>query len=122
MEACESQQQLLCDGLHQEHACDVATESQASFRCYVGQLPLSYTDGSCAKHLTVESYTAIYAANSHTYSYSFSITHSLFHSRLKTFLFCKSFPPQPFYFFFRTDYMIPQTSFTLFSCRFRAVD
>jgi len=30
--------------------------------------------------------------------------HSLFHSRLKTFLFCKSFPLQPFLFFFRTDY------------------
>jgi len=30
---------------------------------------------------------------------------SLFHSRLKTSLFCKSFPPQPFLFFFRTDYM-----------------
>ena len=30
------------------------------------------------------------------------MTHSLFHSRLKTFLFCKSFPPQPFLFFFRT--------------------
>ena len=28
---------------------------------------------------------------------------------LKTFLFCKSFPLQPFFFFFRTDYMIPQT-------------
>jgi len=27
----------------------------------------------------------------------------------KTFLFCKSFPLQPFFFFFRTDYMIPQT-------------
>ena len=24
-------------------------------------------DGSCAKHLTVESYTVIYTANSHTY-------------------------------------------------------
>ena len=35
--------------------------------------------------------------------------HSLFHSRLKTFLFCKSFPLQPFLFFFRTDYMILQT-------------
>jgi len=42
-------------------------------------------DGSCAKHLAVESYTIIYAANSHTYYYLFSITHSLFHSRLKTF-------------------------------------
>ena len=28
---------------------------------------------------------------------------SLFHSRLKTFLFCKSFQPQPFLFFFMTD-------------------
>jgi len=26
-------------------------------------------DGSCAKHLAVESYTIIYAANSHTYYY-----------------------------------------------------
>ena len=50
-------------------------------------------------------------ANSYTYYYYFSITHSLLHSRLKTFLFCKSFPLQPFFFFFRTDYMyvIPQT-------------
>ena len=55
-------------------------------------------DGSCTKHLTVESYY-----------YLFFITHSLFHSRLKTFFFCKSFPLQPFFFFFRTDNMIPQT-------------
>jgi len=34
---------------------------------------------------------------------SVTITHSLFHSRLKP--PCKSFPPQPFLFFFRTDYM-----------------
>jgi len=26
-------------------------------------------DGSCAKHLTVESYMVIYAANGHTYYY-----------------------------------------------------
>jgi len=26
-------------------------------------------DGNCAKHLTVETYTVIYAANSHTYYY-----------------------------------------------------
>ena len=38
------------------------------------------------------------------------ITHSLFHSRLKTFFFCKSFPLQPLLFFFKTDYMISQTS------------
>ena len=66
-------------------------------------------DGSCAKHSTVESYMVIYAANSPTYYCQFSITHSLFHSRLKTSLFCKSFPLKPFLFFFRTDYMIPQT-------------
>jgi len=77
----------------------------------------------------------IYPANSYTYYYQFSITHSLFHSRLKTFLFCKSFPLQPFFFFFRTDYMdspdFTVTSertrfrflvfrFTLFNCCFRA--
>jgi len=28
---------------------------------------------------------------------------------LKTFFLCKSFPLQPFFFFFRTDYTIPQT-------------
>jgi len=32
-----------------------------------------------------------YAANIHTYHYWYSITPSLFHSRLKTFLYCKSF-------------------------------
>ena len=45
-----------------------------------------------------------------SYYYQFFITHSLFHSRLKTFFFYKSFSLQPFFFFFRTDYMIPQTS------------
>ena len=34
----------------------------------------------------------------------YSIGHLLFHSRLKTFLFCKSFPLQPFFFFFGTDF------------------
>ena len=34
---------------------------------------------------------------------SLSITPSLFHSRLKTFLFCKSFPTVAYLFFFRTD-------------------
>ena len=32
------------------------------------------------------------------YYYWYSITHSLFHSRLKSFLFCKSSLPQPFFF------------------------
>jgi len=31
--------------------------------------PVRGVDGSCAKHLTVESYTVIYAANNHTYYY-----------------------------------------------------
>ena len=59
-------------------------------------------------------------------------------SRLKTVLFRKYFPLQPFCFFFRTDYTIPLTftvtskhisfyvlvffCFTLFSCRFRALE
>ena len=53
--------------------------------------------GSCAEHLTVESYTIIISLQSYFY-YWYSITHSLFHSRLKSFLFCKSSLPQPFLF------------------------
>ena len=41
---------------------------------------------------------------------------SLSHTRLKTFLFCKSFPLQSFFFFFRTDYM----DFPDFYCYFWA--
>ena len=59
------------------------------------------------KHLTVESYTAIYALA--VILIIINLPHSLFHSRLKTFIFCKSFPLQPLFFFFRTDYVIPQT-------------
>jgi len=69
----------------------------------------------------------------------YSITHSLFHSRLKTFLFCKSFPPQPSLFLLRDSlhgfprlftvisehicfiHLVFLFFFTLFSCRFRAV-
>jgi len=51
----------------------------------------------------VESYMVIYAPNSYTYYLLlFFITHSLFHLRLKTF-FCKSFPLQPFFFFFQNE-------------------
>jgi len=58
------------------------------------------------------------SANSHTYYYRY--TH---HSRLKTFLFSKSFPLQPFLFFFRTYYvyspycvlLLLSISFLLFS-------
>jgi len=54
-------------------------------------------DGSCAEHLTVESYTVfICQVILRPTIMWYSITHSLFHSRLKTFLFCKSFPLQPF--------------------------
>jgi len=56
----------------------------------------------------------IYAANSYTYYYQFSITHSFFDSRLKTFLFCKLFPLQPFILLQGTDYVIHRT-FTLTS-------
>ena len=81
---------------------------------------------------------AILSPYSHTYYYWYSITHSLFHSRLKSFLFCKSSLPQPFLFLLQDSlYGFPRlftvTSehirlFTFFlflhffSCRFRAVD
>ena len=74
--------------------------------------------------------------NCHTYYYWYSITHSLFHSRLKSFLFCKSSLPQPFFFLIQVSpYGFPRL-FTVtssisvfllfrflhfFSCRFRAV-
>ena len=52
------------------------------------------TDGSGAKHLTIESYTVVMLP---TFILIISSKPSppLFHFRLKTFLFCKSFPPQP---------------------------
>jgi len=55
-------------------------------------------DGSCAEHFTVESYTVFICQQSYLLLFWYSITHSLFHSRVKTFLFCKSFPLQPFLF------------------------
>ena len=55
------------------------------------------------------------SANSHTYYYWYSITHSLFQSRLKTFLFRKSFPPQPFLFFFGIYYVDSPRLFTVTS-------
>ena len=58
---------------------------------------MGQTDGlialfSCAENLTVESYTIIISLQ------SYSITHSLFHSKLKSLLFCKSSLPHPFLF------------------------
>ena len=55
-------------------------------------------DGSCAKHLTIESYTVVMLP-----------TFILFHSRLKTFLFCKSFPPQPSFSSSALTTQIPRT-------------
>jgi len=54
---------------------------------------------SCAEHLAVESYTVVICQQSYLLFWYF-ITHSLFHSRLKTFS-RKSFPPQPFLFLLR---------------------
>jgi len=46
---------------------------QTAGLAFAGTVLCSYrvrgVDGSCAKHLTVESYTVIYVANSHTYYY-----------------------------------------------------
>jgi len=82
--------------------------------------------------------TCVYILSHNTYYYWYSITHSLFHSRLKSFLFCKSSLPQPFFFllqdslygfprlFTDTSEHIRLFSYFLFlhffSCRFRAVD
>jgi len=47
-----------------------------------------------------------------TYCYWYSITHSLFHSRLN--FFCKSFPSQPFLFFLQVSlHGFPQTAYCL---------
>ena len=65
--------------------------------------------GSFAEHLTVESYTIIFSLQSYFY-YWYSITHSLFHSRLKSFLFCESSLPQPFLFLLQDSlYGFPTT-------------
>jgi len=71
------------------------------------------------------------------YYYRYSITYSLFHSRLKTFLFCKSFPrsfsfsssglttwipPDCLRLLINIFRLVLFSVFTLFSCRFRAVD
>jgi len=63
----------------------------------------------CAKHLTVESYMVIYAANSYTYIISFSSPTLSVIPDLKPSFSANTFPLQAFFFFFRTDYTIPQT-------------
>ena len=53
-------------------------------------------DGSCAKHLTADSYTVVMLLTFIlTILLKFHHPLTRFYSRLKTFLFCKSFPPQP---------------------------
>ena len=70
-------------------------------------------DGSCAKHLTVESLRSFMLLTVILIIISFlSPTHS-FIPGLKS-LFCKSFPLQPLVFFFRTDYMIPPDFYCYF--------
>jgi len=49
-------------------------------------------DGSCAKHLTVEFYTVVYAANSHAYMLSFPSPSHFFILGLKP-----SFSANPFH-------------------------
>ena len=110
--------------------------------CLARVVPNTGADAQCNKLAKVVGRTNLIrslSANIHTYYYRYSITHSLFHSRLKTSLFCKSFPPQPFLFFFRIHYkdspdclllllsifrllLFSFSVFTLFSYRFRAVD
>ena len=95
-------------------------------------------DGSCAKHLTVESYMVIYAPN----SYTDQLLLLVFHHPLSFIPDLEPFSANPShcslsFSFFRTNYMIPQTctvtsnisaftfqffAFTIFSCRLRAVD
>ena len=50
----------------------------------------------------------------YTYHYLYSITPSLFYSRLKTFLFCKSFPPQPSFSSSELTTWIPRTVYCYF--------
>jgi len=92
-------------------------------------------DGSCAKHLTVESYMVVMLLTVILIIISIPspLSPSLFHS---TYLFGKSFPPQPSFSSSGLTTWIPQTvycyfwaypffSFSVlhfFSCRFRAVD
>ena len=56
-----------------------------------------------SKHLTIEFYTVVMLLTVILIIISVPYHPSLFHSRLETFLFCKSFPPLAFLFFFRTD-------------------
>ena len=68
-----------------EHAAD-RTEAGAVDQHFRRQLKTFHS---------VESYTVFICQQSYLIIW-YSITHSLFHSRHKTFFFCKSFPLQPF--------------------------
>ena len=112
-------------------------------------LPSHFRLGDATSCNTHESRSAAYAISSVLYLPTviltviwYSITHSLFHSRLKTFLLCKSFPLQSFLSStYKNIYYVDSPGlftvisehicflllvffsvFTLFSCRYRAVD
>jgi len=109
--------------------------------CSLRQPVRSWNPPTTVQHLTVESYTVFICQQSHLLLFGIpSPTHS--HSRLKTFLFCKSFPPTAALPCFLLEYslhgfpglftiisehicfllLVFLSVFTLFSCRFRAVD
>ena len=78
-------------GLNSRCPADIASYLEASYDCQPGALHLAHN------------------------TYRYSITHSLFHSRRKTFLCCKTCPPQPFLCFFRILYMDSPRLFTVTS-------
>jgi len=78
-------------GLNSRCPADIASYLEASYDCQPGALHLARN------------------------TYLYSITHSLFHSRRKTFLCCKTCPPQPFLCFFRILYMDSPRLFTVTS-------
>jgi len=67
------------------HQCSLASTGLCSYLAY----RVRGVDGSCAKHLAVEYYTVVMLL---TFILIIIISIPLFHSRLKTFLFCKFFP------------------------------
>ena len=126
----------------------IQTAGVAFGRCGTGTGLCSYrvrgVDGICAEHLTVESYRILYGLCLYLPTVIltviwYSIAHSLFLSRFKTFHLCKSFTLQPSFLQLKNllrgfpglftvisehicFLLLVFSVFTLFSCRFRAVD
>jgi len=127
---------LECVGVQQPRARNIGNSKQHLMLCIALQLLtiLGQQRINCVYNTT----TVVYLVSN---IQSFGIpspTHSFF-SRFKTFLFCKSFPLQPFLFYssgfstwilqtvcrYFVAYLFSTFSFsvfTIFSCRFRAVD